>query len=516
MRLGGLTEVAAVLGVSRQRVLQLRQREEFPLPIGEIAHGAIWDLDIVEAWATSGLRKEGPGRPTTSVAKRTLGKRFAMEDDPVGRGGFADVFRALDRRTNETVAVKVLRNLDDLEPEAVRRFARELRLMQEIKHPNVMPILAGGEVVQDEAIWFAMPLASGSLNDYVSSVQGNATMIYDIVSQICAGLSHVHDSGIIHRDLKPANVLLRESGVWAISDFGLASEVERKTTALTSTIRNGLGSFWYTAPEQWTNARSADQRSDIYSLGKILQQLITGEAPVTSEMPAHIFRPIIERATAVKPEHRYQQITEFLEALGRAMTATAQVRIWSDVDATGNAMQVRVKSPATPMTELPSVLQWAETLDERDDDQMRAMEKVLVWMSEPQIAFLWKHDSATFRRVLQRFAEHAAESSFDYDLCDVLAAFGRRFFNVSADSGVLRAVLSYLVPLGAKHNRWFVRDLVVKLLAQLRDDELVVAAVETLLSLPLPQVRWTVTDFGLRTLPRSIRVSIDARLQKAG
>lgn len=515
MRLGGLTEVAAALGVSRQRVLQLRQREDFPMPVGDIAQGAIWDLDIVEAWVSSGLR-EGPGRPSSATAKRTLGKRFVLEDDPVGRGGFADVFRALDRRTNETVAVKMLRNLEELEPEAVRRFSRELRLMQEIEHANVMPILAEGEVVKDEAIWFAMPLASGSLNDYVSSVEGNATVIFDIVSQVCAGLSYVHGRQIIHRDLKPANILLRETGVWAISDFGLASEVERKTTALTSTIRNGLGSFWYTAPEQWTNARSADQRSDIYSLGKILQQLVTGEAPVTSEMPAHIFRPIVERATAVKPERRYQDVTEFLDALGRAMTATAQVHIWSNVDATADAMQVRIKSPATPISELPSVLQWAEALDEHDDDQMRAMEKVLVWMTETQIAFLWKHDSATFVRVFQRYADHVADTGFDFDQCDVLAAFGRRFFNATADPGVLRIALSYLVPLGANHNRWFVRDLVVKLLAQLREEEMTVAAVETLLSLPLPQVRWTITDFGLRTLPRSIRVSLDRRLQQAG
>lgn len=514
MRLGGLTEVAAVLGVSRQRALQLRAREDFPLPAGEIAQGAIWDLDVVEGWASSGLRS-GSGRPSTAAAKLTLGKRFVLDEDPVGRGGFADVFRALDRRTTETVAVKVLRNLGDLDPEAVRRFARELRLMQEIEHPNVMPVLADGEVVKDEAIWFAMPLASGSLADYIPSVDGNATVIFDIITQICEGLQHVHEKGIVHRDLKPANILMRESGVWAISDFGLASEVERKTTVLTSTLRAGLGSYWYTSPEQWTNAQSADQRSDIYSVGRILQHLITGEPPVTSEMPAHIFRPIVERATSTKPDRRYQSAEELVEALGRALTATAQIRIWSDLDATADAMQIRVKSPATPMTELPSVVTWAETLDEHDNDQMQAMAKVLVGLSEQQIGFLWKRDPGVLLRVLERYSDYVARTSFDYDYCDVLAAFGRRAFGATNDPAVLRLVLNYQVPLGTNHNRWFVRDLVVKMLAQLRDDELIVAAIEELMSLPRHQVHWTVTDFALRTLPHSIRSSLEPWLQAA-
>ena len=108
MRLGGLTEVADVLGVSTQRAATLRQRPDFPDPVGEIAQGPIWDLDVVAGWNNSGLRQTKAGRPKSEVRTRTLGGRFLLEPDPIGGGGFADVFRATDRKTGELVAVKVL------------------------------------------------------------------------------------------------------------------------------------------------------------------------------------------------------------------------------------------------------------------------------------------------------------------------------------------------------------------------------------------------------------------------
>ena len=295
MRLGGTSEVAAELGLSRQRVNQLRSQPDFPEPAGEISAGPIWDLDEIARWNTSGVRRSS-GRPTEK--RVVLDSRYLLDPTPIGSGGFADVFRASDIRQDErsdhpVVAIKVLRDLTD--QEVRRRFHRELRLIRDCRHPNIVPIFDEGEDDQG-AIWYSMPLAKGSLADIGDRLVGNDAQIIHIMRQLCSGLAYVHKQGIVHRDLKPANVLRMESDSWAIADFGLAREAERTTTALTSTMQ-GIGTYFYAAPEVWKGAKFADAPADIFGLGKILHQLITGELPIDRDGLEGRFRNIIRKAT---------------------------------------------------------------------------------------------------------------------------------------------------------------------------------------------------------------------------
>ena len=99
-----------------------------------------------------------------------------------------------------------------------------------------------------------------------------------VMREVCAGLAYIHKMRILHRDLKPENVLRTDRGTWAIADLGLAREVAETTVRLTATA-DAMGSAFYTAPEQWRDAKRVDERTDIYSAGKILQALVTGDAP---------------------------------------------------------------------------------------------------------------------------------------------------------------------------------------------------------------------------------------------
>jgi hypothetical protein len=211
MRIGGVTEVAAELRVTRQRMAKLRERPDFPDPVGELAQGPVWDLDGIAEWRDSGLRRTLAGRPTAAEASRTLGGRFVLEEPPIGRGGFADVYRAVDRkmsgRAPSVVAVKVLRGMDQLDEEVIRRFRRELRLLDEdLHHPHVIPVISHGGTA-DEGMWYAMPLAKGSLADEIPDFVGAPAKVLDLMRQVCAGLIYVHQAGVFHRDLKPANIL---------------------------------------------------------------------------------------------------------------------------------------------------------------------------------------------------------------------------------------------------------------------------------------------------------------------
>ncbi len=517
MRLGGSTEVALELGVSASRITVLRQRADFPDPVGEIAQGPIWDLDVVKGWNQSGLRRPGAGRPRADEAQRTLGGRFIRESEPIGKGGFADVYRAVDKKTGATVAVKVLRDVRIIDEESIKRFQRELRIMEGLTHPNVIPVLAQGQT-KDGDVWYAMPLAQGSLADYVDDVHDNPPQIVEVLRQVCAGLEYIHGAGIYHRDLKPGNVLRIGSGDgadrWVVSDFGLAVMAERDTDPLTSTYRQGLGSWIYTAPEQWTNARSANHLSDIYSLGKILQELVTGTYPVNAEIGPGIFRPVIERAISNTPTVRYPDVLGFVGALDRAMGTDKEQQEWETREEQAERLRDRMLGRPSG-EELVEFLDWAQSLNENDNDDMAALARVLPWASASSIDYLWTHDPQAMSRVLDRFCSYVGMASFSFEYCDKLANFMRRIVVRTPDPIVHGKVVAAMVRLGCHHSRWHVRDVLVEVLQTVKTGEQATAIVEALRAVPVSDVRWSITDFTLRTVPASVRAGLVAIVKDA-
>jgi serine/threonine protein kinase len=507
MRMGGVTEVAEILEVSRQRVAKLRDRSDFPDAIAEIAQGPIWDLDEIEAWGGSGLRHSS-GRPRADTAARTLGGRFVLEEPRIGHGGFADVYRAIDRkqihRNPTPVAVKVLRDVGTVEPEAIRRFQRELRLLESIRHPNVVPILGHGETSSD-GIWYAMPLAQGSLVESAEEFEDKPARILDLMRQVCAGLAHIHEKAIYHRDLKPGNILRLEDGLWAISDFGLAVEAERQTTALTSTLR-GVGTPWFTAPEQWRDARSVSHLADIFSLGKVLQELVIGDTPINDEMPPGPLRPIVQKATANRPEQRYAGVQHLLAALETAIEAPK--KRWETAEDTAQRLLERVRLPKAAHSDLDELATWALALDEDDEDDEEALARVLPWISTRSVRYLWAADHQGFRRIFSHYSNRIESGSFSFDYCDVLAEFSRKAVKETDDAYVLRDGIRSLVELGYHHNRWHVRDVVTTILQTIRETEPALAAIEALCAADREAVEWVISDFSVRSLPPVLRSGI--------
>ena len=264
-----------------------------------------------------------------------------------------------DSDSHPVVAIKVLRDLT--EPEVRRRFERELRLVSERRHPNIVPILDSGED-ESGAIWYAMPLAKGSLADEADRFVGKDDDILHVMRQLCDGMAYVHKLGIFHRDLKPANVLRMGTDAWAISDFGLAREAERTTTALTSTMQ-GVGTFFYAAPEAWKGAKYAEVPADIFGLGKIFHQLVAGELPIDSDNVDGRFRSVIRKATRPRAENRYESATDMLEALHIA--ATAQDR-WSSLTDLAETLRERLSVNAPDDSALDDLLELVQSETENE------------------------------------------------------------------------------------------------------------------------------------------------------
>jgi hypothetical protein len=216
-------------------------------------------------------------------------------------GDLSSVYLAESEDGTERVALKVLRHVPDAGGGRLfDRFLQEYEVIARVRHPNVVRIFDLG--VADDHAYIAMEyLSSGSLAERLARGLEPRVAV-DYARQIGSALAAIHDAGILHRDLKPANIMFREEGSLALIDFGLAKQM-RLTAAITGTGQI-FGTPYYMSPEQG-HAEPTDERSDLYSLGCIFYEMLTGERPFTASSPmgviyrhAHAARPRLGRALA--------------------------------------------------------------------------------------------------------------------------------------------------------------------------------------------------------------------------
>ncbi|MBE7454953.1 MAG: serine/threonine protein kinase, partial [Kofleriaceae bacterium] len=200
----------------------------------------------------------------------------------IGAGGMGTVYRA--RGTGGDVAIKVLRpGLGVDRAAALARFAREAAALRRLYHPNVVRFLDHGQ--EGDVAYLVTELVDGrDLAQRLAAGPLPLAEIVDVMGQVCDGVAAAHAAGIVHRDLKPANILVGPAGV-KVADFGLAQlGPDAAVTTLTRTDV-AMGTFHYLAPEQRKDARTVDHRADIWALGVILYELVTGELPLGSFPP---------------------------------------------------------------------------------------------------------------------------------------------------------------------------------------------------------------------------------------
>ncbi len=215
---------------------------------------------------------------------KLLGERYLL-GEMIGTGGMADVYIAQDQRLSREVAVKILRSDLAKDPAFVSRFRKEAKAAAGLNHPGIVAVYDSGE---DPAPYIVMELVAGhTLRQLIH--QGERVPLesaLSIVEQVLAALEYSHQRNIVHRDIKPANVMITDSGDVKVMDFGIARALDDLGATLTSTW-NVVGTAQYLSPEQATG-EAADARSDIYSAGCLLFELLTGQPPFTGETPVSI------------------------------------------------------------------------------------------------------------------------------------------------------------------------------------------------------------------------------------
>ena len=223
---------------------------------------------------------------TDNRERIVLNDRYEIQQR-IGRGGMADVFLARDLLLDRPVAIKVLFPEFATDPNFVERFRREAQSAANLNHPNIVSVYDWGKYAN--TYFMAMEYVQGRTladilraNGHVSSVQAA-----EIASEVSAALGFAHRNGVVHRDIKPANILIGTAGQVKVADFGIARAMNAGTESNLTQVGSVMGTATYFSPEQAQGAQP-DPRSDLYSLGIVLYEMVAGKPPFTGENPVSI------------------------------------------------------------------------------------------------------------------------------------------------------------------------------------------------------------------------------------
>ena len=263
-----------------------------------------------------------------------VGDRYEILEK-IGVGGMAEVFKGKDHKLNRYVAVKVLKEEFRENDAFVKKFKEEAQAAARLAHPNIVNVYDVGD--ENGIYYIVMELVEGiTLKNYIER-KGSLTIkeATSIAIQVCAGLEVAHNNHIVHRDIKPQNIIISREGKVKVTDFGIA-----KATTSQTTTANAMGSVHYASPEQ-ARGGYVDHRSDIYSLGIVLYEMVTGRVPFDGEtavtvavkhlqeemVPPSVYcknipyslEQIIKKCTEKSPDRRYQDIGDLLADLKQSL-----------------------------------------------------------------------------------------------------------------------------------------------------------------------------------------------------
>jgi serine/threonine protein kinase/tetratricopeptide (TPR) repeat protein len=262
--------------------------------------------------------------------------------EELGKGGMGVVYKAEDTRLNRTVALKLLSRDSSGDPKARKRFLREARLASSLHDPNICTIHEIDETDEGD-LYICMDYYEGStLREIISRGDATLDLLLSYAGQIASGLASAHEKGIIHRDIKSSNIMITCDGLVKILDFGLAKIVDKDDS---TTSGRALGSLSYISPEQ-ASGKKVDHLTDIWSLGVVLYELVTGQLPFSHEFDAAVIYSILDTSPLPPSEIREDVPEELERVIYRCLRKKKEERLQSAVELMQELNRIRVSLKA--------------------------------------------------------------------------------------------------------------------------------------------------------------------------
>ena len=289
-----------------------------------------------------------------------LGKRYAVLSK-IGAGGMADVYKGRDQMLNRYVAIKVLKKQYKEDENFVRKFRSEAQAAAGLIHPNIVNVYDVGE---DRGLnYMVMELVEGiTLKEYIER-KGRLSHkeTISIAIQMCSGIGAAHASGIIHRDIKPQNIIISKDGKVKVTDFGIAKAITSNTVST-----NAMGSVHYTSPEQARGGFS-DQRSDIYSIGITLFEMVTGQVPFDGETTVEVAMKHLQQEIT-PPSELVPDIPYSLEQIILKCTQKSSERRYESTEALIQDLKHSLVDPDGDFVVIPPIGGMTDTVIMTDKD----------------------------------------------------------------------------------------------------------------------------------------------------
>ncbi len=296
--------------------------------------------------------------------------------EQLGSGGMATVYKSYQPALDRYVAIKVMHAMFKGNPQFFERFQREARIVAKLEHPNIIPIHDFNE--HNGEPYLVMRYVEGdTLKTQMDGQIMPVDQLLHIIRPVCSALHYAHDQGILHRDIKPSNIMMTNDGSIFVTDFGLARIMEAGESTLSQDMM--VGTPQYISPEQAQGVKELDGRTDIYSLGVILYEMLTGRVPFSADTPFatvhdHIYTPLpppssvnpeitpqVERmllkALAKNPEDRYPSAKDLLEAVETALDGQGGPEV-TPAQIPPPAPQPRPEEPTTLSTQKSAPTPW--------------------------------------------------------------------------------------------------------------------------------------------------------------
>lgn len=388
-------------------------------------------------------------KPREKIEMTTYRKVRKLDCNNNGQGV---IWEGINTETGDRVAMKYMKQIpDDPDPDTSKeRFLREIRCQKSLQHPNIVDVLGSGRNGTGGP-FYIMDWADGSLRDTLVANPGGLPepALLRIFTSVVEGMAYAHAEGVIHRDLKPENVLFF-NGVPRLADFGLGLRMMSKSARITRS-HLGFGTPEYMAPEQFNEAHAVGPAADVYSLGKLLHELLTGKVPTwfppdINEAPGK-FHYILHRCLDQDPSKRFANASE----LGQALA------LLSGPTSTLSAPDEQAKSELDKILngDLQAVQKLAQILMENPEDSDLYLD-FLPLIPGGAVIRLGAQAPTEFAQILLNF-DRFAEGGHPWSFCDTLADFMASAYKATNDFATHKLLMARVLELGRSHNRWYVR-----------------------------------------------------------
>lgn len=382
---------------------------------------------------------------------------------PIGnQGGFGQVYQCLD----ENAKVFALKRLKEKDEFSVSRFEREVRLMSRLNHPNVISLIAYNLTCEDP--FYVMPLYLCSLRDLIPSLVGDYQRQFSIINSVLAGVEYLHSEGVLHRDLKPDNILYNSEFDVAITDFGLGIQLDSGSTTLTKyTV---FGTDRYCSPEQKANSHTVDQRTDIYALGMIIEDIVSNFNSYNDYDKG--IKYIVEKCTERDRENRFGTVSELRRSINLVYKYILGV-------VESRNIEEAIVCLESGEIDNQGVIELALNVQKEQD--LELVEKFFNAISTEDYIWFENNNKNLAENLVNVLCNYWNQFGWPFSYIDSIANIVKKIFYASQNPKIKAKLLYQLIEMAINYNRWYAMGKAQDLLSDIKSDNAVQIELESLL-----------------------------------